>query len=331
MTDCIYVLGAGFSAGAGGPLVDSFSDSKFLRKFATKLKTNERQQFARVMEHIMPKIRDGWCENIEEVLSHLHVAEQLEVLSMSAIGSQADSYDARDLRNDLEWYIEKGIDLMMQKPRPYYDTFLMKEINDDDAIITFNYDILVERIFNRNRKLFDYGFDRRKKRGRFLLKLHGSLNWGYCARCRQLYYEKGRNIALELSKNSIKCPACKRSRLRTVIVPPILDKSLYFNKKGRSGFDLITLWQQAMDSIIKAKKIVFIGYSLTKSDFYARKLFQIGINMNEHYGDFEVLLINRNRSMLKHYSEALNVPEKDINFHPERFENHVNHCRYSKI
>ncbi|MFQ5941829.1 MAG: SIR2 family protein [Nitrososphaerales archaeon] len=325
MTRAVYVLGAGFSKGAGGPLVRDFSSETFLKGLRSKLGAGEQRKFDKVTKHMLDKIKGGWCQNIEEILSHMQVAEQLGLASLRPQGKKLDSYDAGKLREDLEWYIEKAIDLMMDKePKPCYKRFLMNMVKDEDTLITFNYDTLVERIFRKENRGFHYWLNENdEQKGSLLLKLHGSLNWIYCIRCEQLWELEGPFAR----RSSFLCRDCGKSdKLRTLIVPPILDKSLYLTKKEEGDFDLMAVWQQAIDSIRLAEKIVFIGYSLSDTDFYARKLFQIGINMNHNYhnGSLNIILVNTNSETLIKYSSGLNVPTHYFETYLVPFEEYAN-------
>lgn len=106
-----------------------------------------------------------------------------------------------------------------------------------------------------------------------LLKLHGSLNWLCCPRCKRTFVDKSRAIAVE---NNV-CPKCETPdnigdpRLEGMIITPTFMKSL-------TEIHLRNIWHNAYMEISEADEIVFIGYSFPDADFEIRCLLKKAIN-----------------------------------------------------
>jgi len=57
-----------------------------------------------------------------------------------------------------------------------------ENLRDDDAVVTFNYDMLLEQSLTEIGKLWHYGFTREDGGGIPVLKMHGSINWAVVRR-----------------------------------------------------------------------------------------------------------------------------------------------------
>lgn len=77
-------------------------------------------------------------------------------------------YDLVDVIWDEQEKAKKRLDLI--------DKF-SKHLNPDDAVITFNYDTLLEKSLEKQKKKWWYGFKEEDDFGLKILKMHGSINW----------------------------------------------------------------------------------------------------------------------------------------------------------
>ncbi len=114
----------------------------------------------------------------------------------------------------------------------------------------------------------------------FLLKLHGSLNWFFPNgdRTRFVCGETSGTGPRILSEEEL----CRR-RLDPMIVPLVLDKFVELEKEGAAGHHGRT-WTLALDSLLKAKRWIFIGYSLPATDFHANWLFRMAASYRRSEG-----------------------------------------------
>jgi len=192
---------------------------------------------------------------------------------------------------------------------------IRRELDNVDSpnklcIITFNYDLLTERVLNeieshingvfnfpgcyhlpkehlhgvtavRGKKSFVNLI--RKHQGISVLKLHGSINWQSAHNSptptpNKLFNPK-RNItvlnAMSLHPHLIwkKNPQSKKLHMQPIIVPPIIGK------KGMMHNAFDPLWKDAADKLKKAKRIIVFGYSCPPLDVEARILFSENIRI----------------------------------------------------
>jgi NAD-dependent SIR2 family protein deacetylase len=214
------------------------------------------------------------------------------------------------------------------------------------SIITLNYDTLLEEAFSPlfkrvgyldysfhlmnydkldELKYFNFWIDPRKPINTEesnnpvpfkLIKLHGSLNWKYCNCCNQtLLTPWDREIDLnkgkltwysQKSQTSYEyvCPL-DGTNFETLILTPSFAKNL--NRQV-----ITQLLSEAGREIRVAKKIVFIGYSLSNADVHVRALFKKHLQK-----ETEVIVLNPRTSKsleLRYRSIAKNVKFVDSSF-----------------
>lgn len=210
--------------------------------------------------------------------------------------------------NDLEQIILGLLDLhgclvnydgKKYKPDRIYDSFIEKiypagdgiwanrKHIDDTVIITFNWDCLIDYAFFYNRQTPYYGM------GQFtgpstpkLLKMHGSINWGFCRACNSSAQaiplnnfvgmrdiRKPFEFDLRIVTEGLGRRKCTCGRaLSPKIVPPTHKKNL--------PNDIIQIWQMAQDMLSHAHKITIIGYSFPITDTDFVDLFNKALNNN---------------------------------------------------
>ena len=180
-----------------------------------------------------------------------------------------------------------------------------------NRIITFNYDIIVDRPLidrglSRKKLYFDRivksrgdGF-RRNSDEKFphplILKLHGSINW----RCDRRHFDKiisGRTnkeekIEIWYDEKSTPRPDDDQSPL---IIPPIPNKPI----TDTSLFNF--LWTCAYEYLHEAKRIVIVGYSCPPTDVLARTMFTHFQNKSVR----EIFVVDPNALALKTYRDLL--------------------------
>jgi NAD-dependent SIR2 family protein deacetylase len=211
-------------------------------------------------------------EELRETEEALHYFI-FRTLEESLKGSFSRFYKPRD-NGEYDW-----------KPKNCYDKLLMNRIDKDalNVMISFNYDLLLDRsLAINNEDVFpDYSlrfshivnFNRYKylQRNVPFLKLHGSLNWGYCAKCDSmtLYsFERYENLLKEI------CLTCG-NRLTPVLIPPTYLKNIGFSQ-------LPLLWDQAEKLLQRADEITIIGYSFPDADIEAKWLFKKSLARNSN-------------------------------------------------
>lgn len=210
-------------------------------------------------------------------------------------------------RESLIDFIFISISMRTLGQRCEYLEKLFKDIKNDDNIITFNWDTIVDTTleylktehYNNYLSLFHNNkihYKKYAKKG-LLLKLHGSLNWMICQNKVCDYFKKIQIITSQqdtslknLSLSDFKdCPHCG-NRMEIFIVPPTSNKIDIF----RNNF-ISKQWLIVREKLRFTKKLVFIGYSFPPTDFYSEWLFrQVNflIDKNKNFQTFEIDVIN---------------------------------------
>ena len=171
---------------------------------------------------------------------------------------------------------------------------MKKQLNPSDTVITFNWDLMLDNTFGRH-EIFK---DRHKKsinkqysnfiedfssidafswvssgipepylkyesKEGYYLKLHGSVDWGYCdnKKCRGY----GNVIPLKFYQQQYYCGKC-HTAFKTLIIPPVLNKQY-------EQYPLISsIWTAAERELNNTNELILWGYSLPPTDFYANWL-----------------------------------------------------------
>jgi len=162
----------------------------------------------------------------------------------------------------------------------YHDR-LAELLHAEDAIVTFNYDCLMDDALRRKAaRRWDptrsYGFDidvpvtgswqpavqkgRPAKRPVTLLKLHGSLNW-----------DRSKGIEPE-DLTLRKDPYEASQRTETEIVPPVWDKTI------RSDAVLKQIWKEARRTLPTGPLLLVIGYSVPPTDLLSQALIRAAVS-----------------------------------------------------
>lgn len=280
----VFVLGAGASLHAGYPLAAEMG--KCLAAWIETLSADHPYQgdFARVVDLY------GSLDNFEYILEDLMTCPP---------GSPASALGASRfyLLHNLQEAVHDYFDVIRSMPAPLYDG-LSRCLRPDDKVITFNYDLGIERAL-RSAGLWDvksgYGFPLEEgcRRSRVeVLKLHGSTNW------RQIYFggltgggpfavnfnSLGHRPVLYLRsdweyldyQDSVdpQCSLLSVTCNSPAMIMPALPKCFYsqtsFGHELKEFWD--KLWDRAKRAIEEADDLVLIGYSLPTADERARAM-----------------------------------------------------------
>ncbi|MCK4798729.1 MAG: hypothetical protein KAT05_15235 [Spirochaetes bacterium] len=323
----VYVFGAGASAGAGLPLM-----SDFLKK-AEELKDKQQDKFDDLLKYFSePKFKSF---NIEEFLGYLDMKINLNNLD-------SDKF----IKIRLLEFIEKVIILSYyygdENDILNYSNLLNKfteQLTKDDTIISFNYDVLIDDSLTKNGFLPEYGIDlEHKPAGQNnmrirLFKLHGSLNWSICSKCKKPKWNNF-DYLLKRSKSSTtdgsdkfsdklyesieldilkKCGSNEKHKLiieeDTFIIPPTWNKHDHPDFKG--------MWLKASEALKDADKIIFIGYSFPKTDIYFKFLLLTSLPKN----GFSVEVVDPNIQNIA--GRYLEIFKENISFNAKTFEEYI--------
>ncbi|MBM4172374.1 MAG: hypothetical protein FJ214_10935 [Ignavibacteria bacterium] len=318
--DVVFVLGAGASRPDGVPLQRDMLPTIL----SGGIKEIEETEIGKI---VIEFIKNNFEFNpetksyphLEAVFGFLdYFLERNESLS-----SQYSQEKLREIKEYLIKIIHYTVNFQTDKTSQHYQVFWKSiiEKNPNTSVITLNYDTLLEQAFEFHFKthgyidyciplmnyeklpeLKQYNFWVNPREPVFvdetenpfpfkIIKLHGSLNWKYCNCCNQtLLTPWDRNIDLNKGKflgytfpdkqeYEYRCPL-DGTEFQTLIMPPSYLKLLHH--------PIITqLMNEASREIRNAKKIVFVGYSLSSADVHIKALFKKSISSEK-----EILVIN---------------------------------------
>ena len=278
--DCVYVIGAGFSAGLGYPLT-----SDLLIRLWDRIDADLRGRLERVIRFHHPGFdpqRFTSFPNVEQLLSEMQVNEQLFDASRPHEGRFTKT-QLHNLQTDLllqiaGWFheISEGVAPATSKPS-WLKIFREQVIAEKAAIISFNWDLVLDRLFFGDTiSGASYGFTKSRRVRPTLLKPHGSLNWFEKELGKSLSSIKWVPVFDPDGSNTVyaftefRSPVSRKGRIYTpLIVPPV-----YLKNFERPVFE--ALWRNCVAALSRARKVFFLGYSMPLADLHVQFIMRCG-------------------------------------------------------
>jgi hypothetical protein len=307
MKKTVYFLGAGASLGSDFHLPTM---KGFFRE--QDLKDNQYARLKNFIDRRYPNTPYSEI-NMEDVITHLE-------LSLEGFGSNWDPSKLEELEAKGQFfdYILQRFSIEPDKSCNKYLKLLKDLSDDEDTMISLNYDLIVERALktlgnekknylDRSQKLSAYqfllwgGIDPIVKedavKGLFL-KLHGSLDWVSCPNSACFLNQQFYPVA-EFAKEP--CAACG-TPVQFVIVPPTMKKSYDQFPK------LKLIWHLAFKKLQQADRLILIGMSLPDSDYYLRWLLKESMSKRKTLP--ELTIVNPDESVMHKTKDILGI--KDV-------------------
>ena len=291
----IFVIGAGASKGHTNgdfPIINEFF------KIANKIKilSDSGNKIKPKYEDLEKYVRENF--NLDILKKNINIEEVMTNLEIDI--EKSDSYELIILRNKIINIIRSTLSKLSEKAfheDSEYNLFY-KMLNNNDTILTYNWDLLLDNVLGREIIVPDYSkmFELEKKDNQqylemwkkltgirdlswgktdipyvnyqsegYYLKLHGSIDWAYCPNRDCGLYSKV--FAVNQLHKKHYCFECG-SGVQYLIVPPVLNKDfrhIPFMKK---------VWNFARNEISRTDEIIIWGYSLPPTDFYSKWLFR---------------------------------------------------------
>lgn len=312
----VYILGAGASAANGAPLTKELLWNAIITYWSTP------QNKATLQQKILPALKhaDKICgtdlANItNEAISTgilpagQHGAYDIDVEGfLTQIEESVSGEQDRLFKQEVFYFIFHPLcyrtNNIPQNELRHYTTFVENVLKKGTrhCIITFNYDVLLERTMCDAKKYFENGYTNQifnansVNRQRipwtyginfcevewkgypyrpentfaeiFLLKLHGSFNWGLCPFTGEvkMYAPVGDFDMYERLCNGKRTCHLGKHSCQPLLIPPTIEKNL-----GIPALQIV--WEQAKDFLSQATELHVIGYSAPEADKGAQELF----------------------------------------------------------
>jgi hypothetical protein len=281
----VFILGAGFSKAIS-------TEMPITMELANKILTDYK------FKHPIPaSIQKMIREDFEKALTFL-CQDKPWVAESENLRHKATFLDlATAIQQVIRGKSRSSLVLSTNKPPTWLDLLLAYWHNNRCAIITLNYDTLIERtassIYGANRPAISTSslypirltpavhlredtlqIDRIQNEEPMetfkLFKLHGSINWFYSGGStfwgEELFYvpcEGGLDRVFDIGagKDTDKEDLRRLSGKCPLIIPPTLYKSAFFQHEA-----LRSMWFQAGEAIKQASRVICMGFSLPESD-----------------------------------------------------------------
>ena len=276
----VYVIGAGFSAGLGYPVLGDLLVQLWDRVGPCSFRDSLRRAIAFHNPGFNPT-EFGSFPNVEELLSQLLVNEQLFDSSREYEGNFTRQELAELQRTLLlkisDWFHNISETVNPDTPSaPWLAAFREHVRRENAAIISFNWDLVLDKLlFGKELNKMSYGFPLAPFVRPVLIKPHGSLNWFADDPGRHLKSKLKFLLSQDDGDNVYaftKYRAPKGQRKYTpLIVPPV-----YLKNFDKPVFRI--LWRSCTTLLSTAHTVVFLGYSMSMADFHAQFIMRCGFH-----------------------------------------------------
>lgn len=300
MADIVFILGAGASRAAGGPLMSDFFDKARRLRDTGSLRLSVEDYAA--VDRLRSELQKASAKASIDVYNLESLFVALEMMSIVGRPMQLDEAEASALLASLKRFVAATLDASIQhrwyadgslarlRPAPGHDALasLIKSCIEAKpartvAVLTFNYDIGLEFALRHEGLQYDYGLGTGvvspEPVVRFC-KLHGSLNWadrGSTSPLEEVAAPGGFADAAMLQRMGIE-RVPRRSQewlerfdpkaLPFIVVPT--ESKLEHRRR------IAPIWKVAADELSGASAVVVVGYSLPPTDVFFRYFYGLG-------------------------------------------------------
>jgi NAD-dependent SIR2 family protein deacetylase len=308
--ETLLIVGAGFSANAGLPVANSFTQD-LLNLNGLKLDGPSARQVDFIQKFVNQVFGEGASSSADE-WPELEDVFTLVDLSANTGHHLGTKYSAAELRVVRRAIIVRMIRMLSQAYKrgqkqngagwTALERLFTKFNTAATAVLSMNWDTVFERGIARTQsiKRIDYGchataltflrgqLATRSLRGNWLhiLKPHGSVNWLYCDACRETFWlspSHTEHVAQALFRREDWSVVLRGSKIKSPrsiapACPHCEAKSLgtrfaTFSYRKALDFPMHSAsWRTAEDYLKASRNWVFIGYSMPPADFEFKHL-----------------------------------------------------------
>lgn len=321
----IFFLGAGFSAGAGVPLTQDLLSSA-----TTLFKDECNGVFQRVQSYAVDCDVD--LEGVTDATDFSRLCTHLEFIELQEFaGGERWSDDGSREKLCLKFYLSKSIALSTPDPKdiPSYYLEFVSGLREGDIVVTFNWDVLLEKCLQSIGKRFSYNF---APDCLHISKPHGSISWIF-GQPKTIVPTKNNFEYAPLKINGPMMPADiyhsnKLYYAQNWTIPePLVDevRPLIVLPGFGKGYDvrvLASYWYRTEFIGLRKGGVSIIGLSVSEDDFIVESLFR-HLFMRSAIGGLNTKILNPNPDV---HSRFRNMSGRSDMCHLECYfdENSVN-------
>jgi hypothetical protein len=276
MTYAVYVLGAGSSVCARGPLVNEFKEVA-LQAVNSMPEGRGKSRMLATLGHWEGTVPGANVEEYYVLVDLLH-----------RLGPPAfrDPFGIARVEN-AKYLIAKTLQIAMgtEVSRVHADfrKNLVEAPGRNGVVISLNWDIAYDRAVATvyGPRSLNLGYSKAEPVGGdggenqqaafSLFKLHGSSNWWFCKDCHTLWYtagKKGVTTHWELNVRQRCTNAECHGALTPLMIPPTSQKF----ESSEFSLPLTEIWGKARVELTRCSEVYFVGYSFPAADVQFRML-----------------------------------------------------------
>jgi hypothetical protein len=344
MSETVLILGAGASKEAGAPIMRDFLDVA-----DDLLKGNHVEKARAEFDLVFRAINSLQAVHSKAQMDLQNIESVFAALEMARLVGKLDGLSSDEVQRLpeamvclIQATIEKKLSFPIKGGKPFPPSPFDKlakiiqklapgnsaQVRKKFSIITFNYDLCVDVAFQRFGIPIDYGLEAEDKElGIKVSKLHGSLNWARCPRCKKIAaWKLGQYLSnriwqsfgesergtISIASNLGDFPHCGAFGASGLyLVPPTWNKAQHHEQ-------LQSVWSSAAAELADAENIFVCGYSLPDTDHFFPYLYALGSIGGTRFKRFWVF--DPNRDVENRFRKLLGpVTVSRFAFHPEAF------------
>jgi hypothetical protein len=327
----VVILGAGVSASCGIPVAKDILRESMGRM--AEANPHSAREVHALLDYLYPDFKKEYRNypNIEDFLNLLEMA--LTFNSEEFIESTL--WPKSRLASTKEAVLSAVTDYIwgfFTSPQPswrHVETFVGKHIPLGDVIITFNWDLTVERALSRRQPnapvSYQYSRDTHHE-NITLLKPHGSINWferEAVAKAGGPTGAKDLDPKLQLVEFPVLLFSRDLIKATPIIIPPVSNKEFSEYRVFQET------WTSVYRALSSATVLTILGYSLPREDQFSRFVFRRALRNNilrVERGEkdrVEVVIVNPDDAVEGTFARLVGRESTKFHFHRAYFQDFV--------
>jgi hypothetical protein len=298
----VFLLGAGASKSWGLPLTNEL----FPLALEGVPKREDRKLIRDFIRYQYPYFHSQWKNYppFEEFLSLVDV--YLDFADVIKRGHSFSIEEVARIRKELLLAIPAALHGARAKAAHSDVEKFVGLLRPGDAVLTFNWDLLVEEALHDLGKNWEYSL---RGDAISILKPHGSLDWfdskDLATIKADMVFPLNKKYKRILVLRRFRAP--KISAVVPVILPPVINKRIEYH-------ELQAVWRDAWRALRHAAEIYVIGYSLPPEDLHARFTIRSAIRGNEKFEshNLRIAVVNPDRNV---YSRFARLVEGSVKYY----------------